>query len=255
MNIIDVKCVGGVPRFTISQTDNSNRRGGYINIHFTEEKDAVISISYPQIGYKRPFSLVSFNYEQFCEFLPYDRITGAKKQTVPYYTWLLEDVLEHIKTAGSGLTLMRRLNNVNLNGVERDMGKTYDAKFLKENFKPLQKYNQKSAGDMNMLMDALSDESSQVDFIYKSTGSQNDYFADDDYYVMIAGSETLFNRLEDSVWGGRFGCAIPYSKSIQVKLFTQDPEVSTKRIEHNLLLMPMSFFISRLPALWLWFQI
>ena len=253
MNIIDVKCVGGVPRFTISQTDNSNRRGGYINIHFTEEKDAVISISYPAIGYKRPFSLVSFDYEAFCEFLPYDRITGKKKATVPYYSWLLNSVLEHIKNAGSGLTLMKRLGD--LNDLEKEIAKCYDGKFIKENFKPLQKYNRKCAGDMNVLLDALNDVSSQVDFIYDSMGSQEDYFADDEFYVMIAGSETLFERLEDSVWGGRFGCAIPYSKSLHAKLFTQDPEVSTKRIEHNILIVPLSFFVSRLPALWLWFQI
>ena len=165
MNVFDIKCVGGIPKFIISQTDVSNRRSGYINVHFTEERDAVISISFPGVGYKRPFSLVSMSYEDFCEFLPYDRITGKVKPMELYYEHLLTTVLEKIRVASSGVTLMEnanadgKLKNIIVAGSGRQSGRaTRNAEFLKQNFKPLQKYSQKSMGDMNVLRDAIDYE-------------------------------------------------------------------------------------------------
>lgn len=257
MNVFDIKCVGGVPKFIVSSTDYSNRRGGYINVHFTEERDAVISINFDGIGYKRPFSLVTMTYEDFCEFLPYDRITGKVKPKKIYYEHLLITVLEKIRSVGSGLTLMENLNEdgglkiVFVAGRQTSRG-VRNAEFLKQNFKPLQKYSQKSMGDMNMLYDAIDEEMNQIEFIAR--GDSNEPIKDAKYYVMIGGSETLFDRLRESVWGGTYGCAVPDSQCLYVQLFTQDPKVSTKRIEHNLILLPLSVFVTRLPAFWLWFM-
>ena len=257
MNVFDIKCVGGVPKFIISQTDDSNRRGGYINVHFTEERDAVISISFPGVGYKRPFSLVSMSYEDFCEFLPYDRITGKVKPIELYYEHLLTTVLDKIRIAGSGVTLMENLNDdgglkrIIAGGRQVNRG-TLNAEFLKQNFRPLQKFSQKSMGDMNVLKDAIDYEMSQIENIVRNDVKER--ITEAKYYVMIGGSETLFDRLRESKWGGSYGCALPDSQCLYVQLFTQDPQVSTKRIEHNLILLPLSVFISRLPALWLWFM-
>lgn len=105
---------------------------------------------------------------------------------------------------------------------------------------------------MNMLYDAIDEEMNQIEFIAR--GDSNEPIKDAKYYVMIGGSETLFDRLRESVWGGTYGCAVPDSQCLYVQLFTQDPKVSTKRIEHNLILLPLSVFVTRLPAFWLWFM-
>ena len=107
-------------------------------------------------------------------------------------------------------------------------------------------------GDMNVLKDAIDYEMSQIENIVRNDVKER--ITEAKYYVMIGGSETLFDRLRESVWGGSYGCALPDSQCLYVQLFTQDPQVSTKRIEHNLILLPLSVFVSRLPALWLWFM-
>jgi hypothetical protein len=94
MNVVDVLVKGGCPFFVLSDINHKSGRGGYISVHFTEERDAVISISYPGIAYKRPHTLITMEYETFCNMLPVDRITGTRKNPQEYYKWLMNSLLD-----------------------------------------------------------------------------------------------------------------------------------------------------------------
>ena len=67
---------------------------------------------------------------------------------------------------------------------------------------------------------------------------------------MIAGSETYYERLMKSVWASpEKGVAMNYHDYIHFRFFTRHPEIITKKVEHNAIIMPLANFITVLPAL------
>ena len=110
INVTGLVCKGGQPKFVITDNNNSSK-GGYINVHFTDDRNLVVSVSYPGVAYKRPFSLVTLSYEEFCVLLPVDRITGKKKDSVEYYWSLMTHLMENFKSIGVNMTLMQRTSD------------------------------------------------------------------------------------------------------------------------------------------------
>ena len=172
VNIVSggVTCRGGIPHFIICDNDNgSNRGGGYINVHFTEERDAVISISYPGIAYKRPFSLVSIEYTDFCDLLPVDRITGRKKDFSEYHWMLMETMLDNYMTIGAGFTLMKRVTDFQWRGNLDADNKLRNLGLMKQCFQPVTKFSAKTQGDKNALRQAMNADMEVVDFIWNNS--------------------------------------------------------------------------------------
>lgn len=249
-----VTCRGGIPHFIICDNDNgSNRGGGYINVHFTEERDAVISISMPGIAYKRPFTLVTLEYANFCDLLPVDRITGHKKDFSEYHWMLMETMLENYMTVGAGFTLMKRVTDFQWSGNLDADNKLRNLGLMKQCFQPVTKFSEKSQGDKKLLRRAMDSDMEAVDFIWNNSqeGCGN-IQEDDEFYVMIGASETLFERFRDSVWGSRFGAALGEKDCIWVQFFTPHPEISTRKIEHNAIMVPLSNYLAVLPAMVMW---
>ena len=250
MNVVDVLVKGGCPFFVLSDINHKSGRGGYISVHFTEERDAVISISYPGIAYKRPHTLITMEYETFCNMLPVDRITGTRKNPQEYYKWLMNSLLDKFQTIDAGLTLLKYNKNsrqtINMGGCIED------ASFIKENFQPVAKYSAKSQSDRGILMSAMSQDIPQAETFYQESyagcGPVQKY---NENYVMIGGSETYYERLMNSVWVGSTGTAISNQDFIRFRFYTKHPEISTKRVEHNAILIPLVNFITVLPTLML----
>ena len=256
VNIIreGVECKGGIPHFIISDNDNkTGQGGGYINVHFTEERDAVISVSYPGIAYKRPFTLVTLQYADFCDLLPVDRITGRKKDFSEYHWMLMETMLENYMTVGAGFTLMKRVSNFQWRGNLNSYNCLINIGLMKQWFQTITKFSSKSQGDKNALRQAMDSDMEIVNFIWNnSQAGCGTIQEDDEYYVMIGASETLFERFRESVWGSQFGAALSERDCIWVQFFTQHPEISTKKVEHNAILLPLSNYVAVLPALVMW---
>ena len=246
LNVVDVKVVGGCPLFIISDFNQKGINNGYISVHFTEERDAVISVSYPGIAYKRPFSLITMPYDVFCEILPTDRITRNRKDPSEYYKTLMDRLIDKFQEIDAGLTLMKS------NADSIRTGNTVDdPSVIKRNFTPVAKYSAKTPGDRSVLFSAMDRDIPQAEAFYQNSDEgcgpiQNA----DDYFVMIAGSETYYERLIKSVWAspGR-GAAMNYHDYIHFRFFTRHPEISTKKIEHNAIIMPLANFITVLPTL------
>jgi hypothetical protein len=246
LNVVGVKVVGGCPLFIISDFNQNGINNGYISVHFTEERDAVISVSYPGIAYKRPFSLITMPYDVFCEMLPADRITGKRKDPSEYYKMLMGRLIDKFQGIDAGLTLMKS------NADSIKTGKTVeDPSVIKRNFTPIAKYSAKTPGDRSVLFSAMDIDIPQAEAFYQNSdegcGSiQNT----DDYFVMIAGSETYYERLMKSVWASpERGAAMNYHDYIHFRFFTRHPEIITKKVEHNAIIMPLANFITVLPAL------
>ena len=234
LNVVGVKVVGGCPLFIISDFSQKGINNGYI------------SVSYPGIAYKRPFSLITMPYNVFCEMLPADRITGKRKNPSEYYKTLMEKLIDKFQGIDAGLTLMKS----NANSI-RTGDTIEDTSFIKQNFTPVAKYSAKSLGDRNILFSAMDNDLPQAEAFYQNSDEgcgpiQNT----DDYFVMIAGSETYYERLMNSVWASRGkGAAMNYHDYIHFRFFTRHPEISTKKIEHNAIIMPLANFITVLPTL------
>ena len=147
VNIIanGVMCKGGIPHFIICDSGyDSNNVKGFINVRFTEERDAVISISYPGIAYKRPFSLVSMEYADFCDLLPVDRISGRKKDFSEYHWMLMETMLDNYMTIGAGFTLMKRVSDFSWSGNLDANKKLVNLSMMKQCFRPVTKFSPNS---------------------------------------------------------------------------------------------------------------
>ena len=69
---------------------------------------------------------------------------------------------------------------------------------------------------------------------------------------MIGASETMYERFWESSWGGTYGAALSESDYIWVQFFTQHPEISTTKIEHNAIMVPLSNYVAVLPAMVMW---
>ena len=71
---------------------------------------------------------------------------------------------------------------------------------------------------------------------------------DDEHYLLIGGSEYLIANMMNSVWLGNETTAIDYA---HIRFFTPDPEIRTKKIEHNALLVPLTSFVQGIIGLYL----
>ena len=133
------------------------------------------------------------------------------------------------------------------------MNKLNSPAALKSCFKPVTKFSLKSWGDESVLKNAFQHDMEAVDMIYdNSLPGIGKPFEADDYYVMLGASETFFERLRSSAWMSRLGALMGYTDYIHVQFFTQHPEISTKKVEHNAVMLPLSDFIASLPSLVLW---
>ena len=215
---------------------------GFLQVYFIDTHNANFKIVFKNINVRRPGNLAVFTYQQFCNFLRCDRITMKSKTADVYYKPILRDLMVQYQKAGVNLTLCKTKNPVE----EKFFGHTASEKFVPAFFKPVVKYG-KTQADYTPLINLVDTDIANIENVYENDSS--DLFANDDYYVLIGGNENYIRNIQSSIWGNRFNAAISTDKYIRIAFKTQDPELRTNWITHNMMLIPFSRFVAASPAL------
>jgi hypothetical protein len=89
---------------------------------------------------------------------------------------------------------------------------------------------------------------SMIEEIYN--GQKPDVRADE-LWVLISGRETYIKSLYESVWLDRYRRSNVFGgiNFIPVRFFTSDPNTPVMKIEHNMILAPLSAFVTGTPGL------
>ena len=105
----------------------------------------------------------------------------------------------------------------------------------------------------NHVLESSMDDVRMPGFVFKkyidNKIEHSDLFANDDYYVLIGGNENYIRNIQSSIWGNKSNAAISTDKYIRIAFKTQDPELRTNWITHNMMLIPFSRFVAASPAL------
>lgn len=147
-----------------------------------------------------------------------------------------------------GLTLVRRTGNFGNAVYGQIESPRADAMFVKNNFSVIQKYSVKNRGDYQILENAVDEDMSMIEEIYN--GQKPDVRADE-LWVLISGRETYIKSLYESVWLDRYRHSNVFGgiNFIPVRFFTPNPNTPVMKIEHNMILVPLSAFVTGTPGL------
>lgn len=237
IDISDIRYENGSYKIVIGGETN-----GFLQVYFVDAHNANFKIVFKNINVRRPGNLAVFTYQQFCNFLRCDRITLRAKTADEYYKPILLDLMTQYQKAGVNLTLCKAKSPVE----EKFFGHTTSEKFVPAFFKPVAKYG-KTQADYTPLINLVDTDIANIEDVYDNGSS--DLFANDDYYVLIGGNESYIRNIQSSIWANRHNAAISADKYIRIAFKTQDPELRTNWITHNMMLIPFSRFVAASPAL------
>ena len=221
---------------------------GYLQIYFTSDEKAMFKLYYPGLISRNRTtpSIVELNYDMFCDILPADRITLARKEPDERFKTFCVKTLRMLVERGGSVSLMNRTEH-GLNFAIFNRGRQPESPMIiKENFRVIEKYSQKTMGSEEIFLSSVDDDMPEVSRIFD--GGDYQLTVDDEHYLLIGGSEYLIANMMNSVWLGNETTAIDYA---HIRFFTPDPEIRTKKIEHNALLVPLTSFVQGIIGLYL----
>lgn len=237
-----------VPRKTGLQ--NLKNAAGYLWIYFTTERDAQFRIDFKDvISLRRPSRQINITYPELCELMSLDKDTMLRKSCEDYYMDTLRTLVGRYQEYGVGLTLMQlKSGSVQSRYFGKQTKPGADMMLIKNSFTVLQKYSSKNPGDMNVLLNAMNEDMSFIESAYR--GGELYPMNNDSYYVLIGGNEYYFNALWNSMWMGSSVMSNIFDNMMcHVRFYTPDPVTPVKKIEHNMLLVPLTKFVLASPCL------
>ena len=233
-----------VPKNALSKGKST----GWLQIYFTGERDANFRIDLPNISVHRPTQQVNMNYESLCDLINVETAGILRKKAADYYSQTLRMLFDSYMRESIGLTLVRRTGNFGNAVYGQIESPRADAMFVKNNFSVIQKYSVKNRGDYQILENAVDEDMSMIEEIYN--GQKPDVRADE-LWVLISGRETYIKSLYESVWLDRYRHSNVFGgiNFIPVRFFTPNPNTPVMKIEHNMILAPLSAFVTGTPGL------
>lgn len=221
---------------------------GYLQIYFTSDEKAMFKLFYPELISRNRTTpmIVEMNYDMFCDILPADRITLARKEPAERFKTFCAKTLRMLIERGGSISLMDRTEH-GINFAIFNRGRQPETPaVIKENFRVVEKYSQKAMGNEVTFLDSVDDDMPEVSRIFD--GGDYQPSGDEQHYLLIGGSEYLIANMMNSVWLGTETTAVDYA---HIRFFTPDPEIRTKKIEHNALLVPLTSFVQGIIGLYL----
>lgn len=125
-------------------------------------------------------------------------------------------------------------------------------KLLTTNFRTLEKFSQKSQGNLGNLRSALDEDMEYVRSEYE--GEPIGDMLTDRYWILIGGYETYMQGLLSSVWTDNYKSNVFIKKFAHFRFYTPNKDIPLKKDEHNAILVPLSIFANALQGLMLFGQ-
>ena len=188
------------------------------------------------------------NYESLCDLINVETAGILRKKATDYYSQTLRMLFDAYMRESVGLTLVRRTGDFGNAVYGQIENPRANAMFVKNNFSVIQKYSVKNRGDYQILENAVDEDMPMIEEIYN--GQKPDVRADE-LWVLISGRETYIKSLYESVWLDRYRHSNVFGgiNFIPVRFFTSDPNTPVMKIEHNMILAPLSAFVTGTPGL------
>lgn len=242
IKIADIIQYYGQFRF-IPEHNLSRNYKGQMRIYFTEDRNAMFAIDYPDIKLGRPRDEVAIDYAELCDILSVDRITLIPKKAPDYYRYCIGKVLDRFVDYGAGITVLKRTQSLSPNILRN----TTDASIIMKNFSVVSKISKKNGTDASKLYEALDYDMSFIEACYKGMKDAQTPKTEDEFFVLIGASETLIEYLMESPWMKQV--KIFENAWTHIHFVTPDPKYPVKKIPHNMLLIPMANFALASPGL------
>lgn len=236
VDINDIRYEKGSYKLIMSSKANAK---GFIEVYFLDNNNVNFKIVYPDINFRRPGNMTVFNYDEFCDLLRNSKITQTPKNADDYYEPIIEYLMDNFRQGGVNVTLCRAKKTID----KMYFGYITSPKLLTQYFTPLHKYNNKKA-DYSPVINAMNEDNPIINQVFEN--GQESLFNDDEYYMLIGGNESFIKNIQKSFWNQNIFDSRDY---IRIQFKTQDPDLRTRKIEHNMILVPLSRFVIASPAL------
>lgn len=227
--------------------DRSSHGGSkYLQIYFTTEKDAILRIYYPGISLRRPKDQIVMNYDKFREIISIDTNIGRRKEVDDYLNGLMSSYINQAVNMNVSVTLLENAGRPRpswfSNGVITDM------KLLTGNFRTLEKFSQKSKGNISVVKNAMNEDMEYIRSEYE--GEPIGSMLTDRYWVLVGGYEGYMQGLLGSIWAERNKKSDVFDGNFaQFRFYTPNKDIPLKKDEHNAILVPLSIFANALQGL------
>lgn len=126
----------------------------YLQIYFTTEKNAIFRLNCPDVSLHRPKDQLILNYERFCDINTINSNIGTRKDAEEYIKVMLPDYLRQAVQDNVSVTLLERVGSVRAEWLNRNP--LTDMSILTGgNFRTIDKFSQKSRGDIQRFYNAI----------------------------------------------------------------------------------------------------
>ena len=218
----------------------------YLQIYFTTEKDAIFRIYHPDISLHRPKDQIVMNYDCFCDINTINSNIGSRKDAGEYVTEMIQQYIRQAVSDNLSVTLLERVGSVRAEWMSGNP--LTDMKLLTGNFRTIEKFSQKSRGDIQRFYNALNKDIDHINNGYDGTPLGR--MANDRYWVLIGGWEGYMQTILSSIWMNRVSKSSIFDSAwIRFQFFTPNKDVPMRKDKHNAILVPLSIFALALQGL------